>query len=159
MNHTKLSYTILFCCSAVGEMLPPMVVYKNKSCALYRTWTEGGPPATIYAATPSGWMTRLTFEQWFIQGFLPWVEALPPEDIKVLIGDNLAAHLSPTILQLCREHNIRFCFLPENSTHFLQPLDVGVFGPMKTHWREILRRWKQTDGKNYSALPKHVSKL
>jgi hypothetical protein len=65
------------------------------------------------------------------QVFVPWVEKLPHEDIKLIIGDNLSSHLSPTVLQSCREHNIRFCFLPENSTHILQPLDVGVFAPMK----------------------------
>ncbi len=56
---------------------------------------------------------------------------LPYEDVKVLLGDNLAAHLSPDILKLFHQHNIRFCFLPENSTCLMQPLDVGVFKPMK----------------------------
>ena len=65
------------------------------------------------------------------QVLIPWIEGLPADDIKVVIGDNLASHISPTVLQLCREHKIQFCFLPENSTHLLQPLDVGVFGPMK----------------------------
>ena len=46
-------------------MLPPMVVYKNKSCSLYKTWTEGGPPGTTYAATTSGWFNMVTFTQWF----------------------------------------------------------------------------------------------
>jgi hypothetical protein len=84
---------------------------------------------------------------------------LLPEDVKVLLGDNLAAHLSPDVLKLCQQHNIRFCFLPENSTHLMQPLDVGVFGPMKRYWREILRDWKEEcDRKDihFATLPKTV---
>lgn len=87
------------------------------------------------------------------------IGTLPPEDIKVLIGDNLAAHLSPEVLKLCQENNIRFCFLPENATHLMQPLDVGVFAPMKRHWREILRDWKEgcsRKGLHYATLPKTV---
>ena len=34
-----------------------------------------------------------------------------------------------------------FC-LPPNTTHVLQPLDVGVFGPMKQRWRTILKSHK-----------------
>ena len=51
-------------------MLPPMVVYKNKQCAVYTTWMEGGPLGTVYAATPSGWFNRTTFDQWFIKGWI-----------------------------------------------------------------------------------------
>jgi hypothetical protein len=49
---------------------------------------------------------------------------LPANKVKVLIGDNLAAHMSPTVTCLCQENNIRFIFLPENSTHLLQPPDL-----------------------------------
>jgi len=79
------------------------------------------------------------------------------EEIKVLIGDNLRAHLSPTVLSTCERHNIRFVFLPENSTHIMQPLDVSVFGPMKKRWRTILNDWKEectANGHNYASIPK-----
>lgn len=65
--------------------------------------------------------------------------------------------MSPYVTQLCAANNVRFCFLPENSTHLLQPLDVAVFGPMKRYWREILREWKEDCARkniSYSSLPK-----
>jgi hypothetical protein len=58
---------------------------------------------------------------------------------------------------LCEIHNIRFCFLPENSTHLLQPLDVAVFGPMKRLWRTILSNKKEEGmraGENFASIPK-----
>jgi hypothetical protein len=91
--------------------------------------------------------------------FLLHVKKLPKEDIKVLIGDNLAAHLSPYVTDLCAIHNIRFVFLPENSTHLLQPLDVAVFAPMKRRWREVLTAWKEECMRthtNYTTLPKQA---
>ena len=65
------------------------------------------------------------------------------EEVKALIGDNLGSHLSLTVMEQCREHNIRFIFLPANSTHLTQPLDVAVFAPMKGHWRSQLNKYKE----------------
>lgn len=62
---------------------------------------------------------------------------LPRDNIKVLIGDNLASHLSPFVLSQCEQFNIRFVFLPENSTHMMQPLDKCVFRPLKQKWRKM----------------------
>ena len=87
------------------------------------------------------------------------IRRLPKEEPKVLIGDNLAAHLSPAVMKLCKENNVRFIFLPENSTHLLQPLDVAVFAPVKKEWRQVLCNWKEemtADGKNYATIPKQV---
>jgi hypothetical protein len=68
--------------------------------------------------------------------------------------------MSPTVLDLCAKHNIRYIFLPENSTHIMQPLDVAVFGPMKRHWREkVLSAWKEEcerKGENFATIPKQV---
>jgi hypothetical protein len=53
----------------------------------------------------------------------------------------------------------RFIFLPENSTHILQPLDVAVFAPMKKRWRALITEWKDEcsrNGTNYATIPKQV---
>ncbi len=36
-----------------------------------------------------------------------------------------------------------FIFLPAYSTHLTQPLDVGVFAPMKKQWRVELNKYKE----------------
>ncbi len=73
---------------------------------------------------------------------------------KLIIGDNLASHLSPTVIDLCRENNIEFVCLPPNSTDKLQPLDVGVFGPLKANWRRILTSYKEKHP-NQVGMPKN----
>jgi hypothetical protein len=64
-NHSKTSITLMFCCSADGEMLPPMVVYKSGTGAVYQSWCEGGPAGTTYAASKNGWFDMSKFNQWF----------------------------------------------------------------------------------------------
>ena len=53
-DNSKTMYTVLACCNAAGEFLPPHVIYKSKH--LYRDWCIGGPKDTSYNSTKSGWM-------------------------------------------------------------------------------------------------------
>lgn len=41
-----------------------------------------------------------------------------------------------------------------SSTHLTQPLDVAVFRPMKRAWRQLLLKWKKTDGRQLPTIPK-----
>lgn len=161
-NHSKIAFSVMFCVSAAGDMLPPMTVFKSANSVVYKSWCEGGEDGAAYSATKSGWFDMERFNQWFREVFLVWIRRMPRDEIKVLLGDNLAAHLSPYVLEKCAKHNVRFCFLPENSTHLLQPLDVAVFAPMKKEWRKVLSQWKDAcakAGENYSTIPKQVKHL
>lgn len=133
----------MFCCTASGDLLPPMTVYKSLSGNFYQNWADGHPIGSVCTANKSGWFNMKEFETFFEKVFLPYIQyRLPKDDIKCLIGDNLGSHLSCHVLELCKEHNVRFIFLPANSTHLTQPLDVAVFGPMKKQWRKELNAWK-----------------
>ena len=57
---------------------------------------------------------------------------------KVLLGDNLASHFTPEVIQAAVDNNIEFVCLIPNSTHILQPLDVAVFRSVKVEWRRIM---------------------
>jgi hypothetical protein len=46
--------------------------------------------------------------------------------------------LSPEVIKLSEKYNIDFIFLPPNSTHITQPLDVAFFRPLKGSWRALL---------------------
>ena len=54
---------------------------------------------------------------------------------------------------MCLESNITFAFLPKNSTHMCQPLDVAYFRPFKIAWRRALELWKLRNP-GFASLPK-----
>lgn len=70
MNHSKVGFSLMFCCNAAGYMLPPMVVYKSSSGSVYSSWCEGGPVGATYAATRTGWFDMSKFNLWFKQAGL-----------------------------------------------------------------------------------------
>ncbi|XP_037045724.1 uncharacterized protein LOC119081087 [Bradysia coprophila] len=150
MNSSKSSTSIMFSAAGDGTILPPYVVYK--AVHLYGSWTQNGPKYTRYNRTKSGWFDSQCFEDWVRTIAIPYLKKLTGK--KVLIGDNLASHVSMELIRLCLEHDIHFIYLPANSTHLTQPLDVAFFAPLKRYWRQILEQWKLKAGRNMSCVPK-----
>ena len=66
----------MWCGSAAGDMLPPMVVYKAKN--LYSGWTNGKVHDSMYSATESGWFDSRTFHLWFEKCFLQYIQKNTP---------------------------------------------------------------------------------
>ena len=53
-----------------------------------------------------------------------------------LIFDGHASHKTPEMKELAFQNNILLYCLPPHSIHKLQPLDVGIFGPLQTAWNK-----------------------
>lgn len=149
VDSSKSSVSVMFTAAGDGTVLPPYVTYKSKH--LYESWTQGGPDGTAYNRTNSGWFTMEIFEDWYFKVALPYIFRLPNNLKKVLIGDNLASHVSAAVVESCEENNISFVLLPPNSTGITQPLDVSYFKPLKVKWSEVLFKWKS---KNRGTVPK-----
>lgn len=151
-EHSRTSISVMVCGSATGDLLPPMVVYKAQH--LYENWTIGGPKGTVYDSTLSGWFDMVTFEKWFFEILLPYTKQnSSPEELKIVIGDNLASHFSPRVVEAALDNNIYMTPLPANSTHLMQPLDVSFFAPMKRKWREVLDGWRK-ESRRKGSIPK-----
>jgi hypothetical protein len=55
----------------------------------------------------------------------------------LLILDGHGSHETITIIDLAAEYNIIVLLLPPHTTHKLQPLDVGIFGPFSRKWIDV----------------------
>ena len=135
----------MFCGSADGTYLPPVVVYRAQNVC--GNWIEGGPHGTIYDCTTSRWFDSVTFEKWFFKISLPNACAL--NGPVALIGNNLGLDFSKAMVDACLQNNIMFIMLVPNLMHLTQPLDTPVFRPAKIHWRNMLiclRKESKTGG-------------
>ncbi len=149
MDTTKSNTSVMISGSASGLMLPPYIVFKSKE--LWSTWTEGGPPHARYCCSKSGWFEEALFSNWFSSVALPYFRQLKGNGRKVIIGDNVASHISLDVISKCRENDIDFILFPPNCTHLLQPLDVIFFRQLKPKWRKTLKNWKL---KHSGPIPK-----
>lgn len=133
----RLQYSVLFVASADGERYPPCVIYKGKG-ELQSTWVTGGPPDALYGVTESGWMQDYIFEKW-LNAFVKQIKHL--EKPVLVLFDGHGSHLTYNVTRIARDNGIILLCLPPHTSHALQPLDVGVFAPMKNDWKNILKTW------------------
>lgn len=87
------------------------------------------------AYTKKGWMDASIFEK-FLDHFHRYaVEERPV----LLLIDSVSSHISITAFELASKRGIELYRLVANATHLMQPLDVGVFGPLKQRWHQVVR--------------------
>lgn len=133
-NCGKVMYTVLFCASATGSFMPPLVVYKGK--VFMDAWASNGPRNAAYSVSESGYMHDANFEQWFINVFV--AETKTYEKPVVLLFDGHNSHLTYMTVKTAIDNQVVLVCLPPHTSHALQPLDVGVFKAVKSKWRKIL---------------------
>ena len=128
---TRDHITIHCCISASGESLPPMIIYqKNFPSGAY---TRGGPPNTLYAKSPNGYMDSELYLLRFKRIFLKYA---PKERPLLLIQDGYKSHITIDLIDEARENDVEILCLPPHTAHILQPLDKVLYGPFKTRWKQ-----------------------
>lgn len=141
--------------SASGNTIPPLFIFPRVN---YRDhFLEGAPEGSIGAATKSGWINSEIFVLVLkhIQKF-----SLSSKDHPILLlCDNHESHISLQAITYARDNGIILLSFPPHTSHRLQPLDVGVFGPFKSKLKIAFNNWHMSNpGKTISIynIPKLV---
>ena len=107
-------------------------------------------------------MDAANYLSWFTKLFLPAVSHLTKTAPVILLQDGHHSHISLELIKQARANNVVLLCLPPNTTHLLQPLDIGVFAPMKKAWKKILKAYKlETGGQKATKeiFPSLIGKL
>ena len=59
----------------------------------------------------------------------------------LLVMDNHKSHLSAALVELAHDHEVTIVTLPPHCSHWLQPLDISVYGPFKTYFNSACQSW------------------
>jgi hypothetical protein len=85
----------------------------------------------------NGWTDDFLCKEWFVKSFIPQAMARNESGKPILlIYDSHGSHDTLNLIELAQQHNIILFCLPPHTTHKLQPLDVGVFGPFSRAWTD-----------------------
>jgi hypothetical protein len=99
-------------------------------------------------------MRSEVFFEYIANGFNSWLnEQKVPRPVLLLI-DGHRTHLTLELSQFCSENGIILYAPPPNTTHIMQPADVGVFKPLKTEWKKTLRYWQSKPENTNKVLTK-----
>lgn len=121
-----------------------MIVYKGQN--LMSSWLlEAGAGAEDWrwASSNKSWLNDHLAFQWLEQTFEPCTRptatTIPPLRC-LLILDGYGSHGKARFITFCMSHSIDLMVLPAYTSHRTQPLDVGVFGPLKRSMARAMDR-------------------
>ncbi|KIK59516.1 hypothetical protein GYMLUDRAFT_169520, partial [Collybiopsis luxurians FD-317 M1] len=123
------------CADGTAPITPAFVFPGTK---MHKEWMQVDEDIMI-ATSENGWTDNEIGFQWFKRCFVPQAtarrEANGTSDKPILlIYNGHASHTTLDWVNLALENNIILLCLPSHTTHRLQPLDVGCFGPLQSAW-------------------------
>ena len=137
---SRAQVTIAACFNANGDWMYPFAIFPGKNLS-------GVNPVqhreqVFFWAQSSGWMDQDGFTQW-IAAFDRWLSTAQPGIPRpvIVFMDNNVSHVSHAAIVMAREKKIELYTLFPNSTHIMQPADLGFFGPLKAAYSIEAEEW------------------
>ncbi|XP_057297609.1 uncharacterized protein LOC130628645 [Hydractinia symbiolongicarpus] len=121
------------CCVSPGRlMVPPFIIYEKSFPS--GNYSANGPTDALYGKSNNGYMDEDPFFKWFTRLFVPKTKHVGK---RILIIDGHGSHINLNLIDAARENQVILYCLPPHTTHVLQPLDVGLYSPLKTYFSRI----------------------
>jgi len=130
--------TSVECICADGTALPPLIIFKGEKVSP-RWVTENIPSDWRFACNSKGWTSNEHGIKWLRECFEPLTREKAAGKYRLLICDGHDSHITGAFIAHCMDHNIVLFVLPPHSSHLTQPLDVGVFRPLKKYMAKELQ--------------------
>ena len=125
----KCRVTATLSCTAAGNMLPPMIIFKgetHKSIAGVK-----GSKGTMVNYQGKAWMNEELMLTWISDIWVKHTKKKP----SLLFLDTFSAHLTDQVKEAFQQSNTTVIVIPGCCTSILQPLDVSINKPIKGHLR------------------------
>jgi hypothetical protein len=141
--------TIVPAICADGTTLPTSIIMSSEAYDIWDTWVEEIPPTDDQinvTSTPTGWTNQKLGLAW-LKRFDQFTKKKARRSWRLLICDGHGSHVTKEFLDYSIKNRIMVMVLPSHSSHTLQPLDVGVFGPLSSYYSsELLRQQQRSQG-------------
>ena len=113
-----------------GIVIPPLVIIKGER--LSTSWIPNDNEHDWrFSCNSNGWTSNIHGYEWLRRCFEPATREKASGRVRILICDGHDSHITANFLAHCIQNNVRLLLLPPHTSHLLQPLDVGLFGPLK----------------------------
>jgi hypothetical protein len=122
------------------------VIAKGKTSRCLSRFRSVSHSSIIPAYSNKGWTTSTTWLQLINDIILPHLNNQPG----VIVCDVYGVHKTATVTSWCEERNIEVLYVPPGLTSTRQPLDVKVFGPLKS---VITKMWGDARINDPLAIP------
>lgn len=132
-GHETTSFTCVLSCTASGDKLKPMLIFKRKTLP-----KEAFPNDVVIRCNEKGWINEALMIDWFDKVWRKRNGAFFQHN-GMLIMDSMAAHLTVPVKDAAKKCAASLAIIPGGLTKKLQPLDLTANHSFKSHMR---RQWE-----------------
>ena len=116
-----------------------MVILKGKEHQAPWYQESNLPQDWKLTTSANGWTTDEIGLKWLKQVFNPLSKPYSTGAKRLLILDGHSSHQTAEFDDFCKENAIICLCMPPHTSHLLQPLDIGVFRPLKRAYRKLVK--------------------
>ncbi len=135
--------TILGCGNALGHQVPPYFVFAG--ARMRDELLEGSSAGAHGTVSKTGWSNSSVFLEYLQNHFLQYAKSGPDDHI-LLLYDGHRSHISPFLVDWAKDNHIILFVLPPHTSHILQPMDVGCFGPFSKIYSAECQKHQRNTG-------------
>lgn len=125
----KCRVTAVLACTATGDMLPPMIIFKGTTTRSIRGIASND---AIISYQKKAWVDEGQMLKWIKEVWVKYTKKAP----SLLFYDTFSAHLTDAVKESFKQCNTTVVLIPGGLTSVLQPLDVSINKPVKSHLRQ-----------------------
>lgn len=96
------------------------------------------PQNWVFAVSPNGWTNQDIGLEWLKRCFEPHTRPQNANQKRLLLVDGHNSHTSLAFTEFAEKNGIVLLCFPAHATHLLQPLDVSIFGPLKSEYSKMV---------------------
>ncbi|XP_053380492.1 uncharacterized protein LOC128548900 [Mercenaria mercenaria] len=115
--------------NALGQQIPPYFIFPGKR--MRQELLTGCIPGTAGTVSDSGWSNSEIFMDYLTNHFIKYVQGRDEEKTILVLYDGHRSHISLPLIDWAKQHRIQLFVLPAHTSHVLQTLDLGCFGPFE----------------------------
>lgn len=142
--------TVIETISADGTVIPPMLILPGKQ--ILRGWiAESLEDETLFTTSESGFSND-ELGLAYIKHFDRQTKKQTKGEWRLLLLDGHGSHRTQEVISYAESQKILMFSFPPHATHFMQPLDVVCFQPLKHYHRKAVVDATQTGCGNFGKI-------
>lgn len=136
---SRTNVTVLGCGNALGNQVPPYFIFPG--VRMRSELLEGKTVGADGTVTQSGWSNAEVFQEYLRSHLLKYLPDRSPECPVLLMYDGHKSHISVSLIDWAKQENIILFILPAHTSHVLQPMDIGCFGPFESIYNAVAHKY------------------
>ena len=138
-SNSRILVTVLGCGNALGYQVPPFFVFPG--ARMRQELLEGKTPGADGDVTDSGWSNSDIFKGYVMNHLLKYLPERNEKNPVLLLYDGHRSHINLGIIDWAQQEHVVLFVLPAHTSHVLQPLDVGCFGPYERIFNNLSHKF------------------